>query len=84
MSLVNNEKKYTRFAGNFDDHADAVAIRSASPNRAQLGLHTEPLNISIGQLFTPYRPGTSTMVIDGGDTTNTIKKLLLEIRVLLY
>ena len=23
LSLVNNEKKYTRFAGNFDDHADA-------------------------------------------------------------
>ena len=23
LSLVYNEKKYTRFAGNFDDHADA-------------------------------------------------------------
>ena len=23
LSLVNNEKKYTRFAGNFKDHADA-------------------------------------------------------------
>ena len=22
LSLVNNEKKYTRFAGDFDDHAD--------------------------------------------------------------
>ena len=24
LSLVNNEKKYTRFAGKFDDHADAL------------------------------------------------------------
>ena len=23
MCLVDNEKKYTRFAGNFEDHADA-------------------------------------------------------------
>ncbi len=23
MCLVNNEKKYTRFSGNFEDHADA-------------------------------------------------------------
>ena len=23
LSLVNNENKYTRFAGNFDDHADS-------------------------------------------------------------
>ena len=24
MCLVNNERKYTRFAGNFEDHADAL------------------------------------------------------------
>ena len=45
-------------------------------DRAQPGLPAEPLNVSIGQLFALYRPGTSAMVIDGGDTTNTIKKFL--------
>jgi hypothetical protein len=44
------------------------------PDRAQPGLQAEPLNISIGQLFTPYCPGTSAMVIGGGNTTNTTKK----------
>ena len=45
----------------------AGAIRRASPNRARLGLHVEPLNADIGRLFAPYCPGT-----DGGDTTNTM------------
>ena len=52
----------------------AGAIWRASPDRARPGLHAEPLNVSIGRLFAPYCPGTSAMVIDGGDTTNTIKK----------
>jgi len=52
----------------------AGAIWRASPDRAQSGLHVEPLNVAIRRLFAPYRPGTSAMVIDGGDTTNTIKK----------
>ena len=53
----------------------AGAIRRASPDRAQPGLHGEPLNVAIGQLFAPYCPGMSAMVIDGGDTTNTKKNI---------
>ena len=53
------------------------AIRRALPDRAQPELHEEPMNIAIGQLLAPYRPSTSAMVIDGGDTTNTINKKLL-------
>ena len=41
------------------------------PNRAQPGLHTEPLDVAIGRLLASYRPGASIMVIDGSDTTNT-------------
>ena len=54
----------------------ASAIWSASPNKAQPGLHAEPLSVTIVQLLAPYCPSMSAMVIDGGDTTNTIKKLL--------
>ncbi len=57
----------------------AVAIWSASPNRAQPGLPLEPLNVSIGRLFAPYCPGMSAMVIDGGNTTNTMNKKLFAI-----
>ena len=53
----------------------AGAIWRTSPNRALPGLHEEPLNVAIGRLLAPYCPSTSAMVIDGGDTTNTIKKL---------
>jgi hypothetical protein len=75
MCLVNNEKKYTRFAGNFKNHADApLRFGAHRPIEHDQWLPAEPLNVSIGRLFAPYRPGTSTMVIDGGDTTNTIKK----------
>ena len=49
-------------------------MRRTSPDRAQPGLHAEPLNIAIGQLFAPYCPGTSAMVIDSGNTENTIRK----------
>ena len=44
---------------------------SASPDRAQPGLHPKPLNVAIGQLFAPYCPGASAMVINGDDTQNT-------------
>ena len=75
MCLVNNEKKYTRFAGDFEDHADArVRFGAHRQIEHESGLPAEPLIVSIGRLFTPYRPGTSAMVIDGGGTTNTIKK----------
>ena len=46
------------------------------PNRAQPGLHSEPLDVTIGQLLAPYCPGASAMVIDGSDTTSTQKNLL--------
>ena len=45
-------------------------MRRASPNRALPGLHTEPLDVTIGRLFAPYCPGASAMVIDGDDTQN--------------
>ncbi len=51
--------------------------RSTLLDRAQPGLLAEALNVSIGQLFAPYCPGTFAMVIGGGDTTNTIRKKLL-------
>ena len=54
-------------------------------DRAQPGLQAEPLNVAVGKLFAPHCPGTSAMVIDGGDTTNTIKKFFkLAIRLLFY
>ena len=46
------------------------------PDRAQPGLHMEPLDVAIGQLFAPYCPGASAMFINGSDTTNTHTKLL--------
>ena len=72
LSLVDIEKN-TRFAGHLDDHADALVRCGASPDGAQPGLHAEPLDVAIGRLLSLYRPGASAMVIDGGDTTNTIK-----------
>ena len=47
------------------------------PDRAQSGLHLDPLDVAIGQLLAPYCPGVSVMIINGGDTTNTQKKLLV-------
>ena len=47
-----------------------------SADRARPGLHVEPLDVAIGKLFAPYCPGESTMVIDGGDTTNTTTKTI--------
>ncbi len=73
-SLVDNEKNTLGLPAVPMTCGCAVAIRRASPNRAQPGLPPEPLNVSIGQLLAPYRPGTSAMVIHGGVTTNTIKK----------
>ena len=52
-------------------------MRRALPDRARPGLHAEPLNIAIGRLLTPYFPGTSTIIMDGGDTTNTTTTKLL-------
>ena len=73
MCLVNNEKKYTRFAGNFEEHADApLQFGAHRPIEHNQWLPAEPLNVSIGRLFAPYRSGTSAMVIDGGNTLNTI------------
>ena len=46
------------------------------PNRSQPGLHTEPLDVTIGQLLAPYFLGASALVINGSDTTSTHKKLL--------
>ena len=43
---------------------------SATPNRAQTGLHGEPLDVAIGRLFAPYCPDASAMVIDGEKTQN--------------
>ena len=75
MCLVDNETKYTRFAGDFEDHADArVRFGVHRPIEHNQGFTRKPLNVSIGQLFAHYCPGTSAMVIDGGNTTNTIKK----------
>ena len=78
MCLVDNEKKYTIFACNFEDHADApLRFGAHCPIEHDQWLPAEPLNVSIGRLFAPYRSGTSAMVIDGGNTLNTIKKKLL-------
>ncbi len=58
MCLVNNEKKYTRFAGDFRDHADArVRFGAHRPIDHESGLPAEPLIVSIGRLFSPYCPG---------------------------
>ena len=46
------------------------------PDRAQPGLHVEPLDVTIGRLLALYFPGTSSMVINGSGTTNTDTKLL--------
>ena len=51
-------------------------MRRTLPNRAQPGLHAEPLDAAIGKLLAPYFPGVSAMVIDGSDTTNTHTKLV--------
>ena len=65
LSLVDNGKKYMRFSGHFDDHADALV---------QCGAHC-PMDYNQGftQLLAPYCPGESAMDIDGGDTTNIQK-----------
>ena len=70
--LVDNEKNTQGSLAILMTMRMPGAMRRASPNRAQPGLHAEPLNIAIGKLFAPYCPSTSTMVINGGDTTNTI------------
>ena len=58
MCLVDIEKKYTRFAGNFEDHADArVRFGANCQIEHKSGLPAEPLNVSIGRLFALYRPG---------------------------
>ena len=45
----------------------------AFPDRAQPVLHVEPLDVPIGKLLAPNCPSTSSMVIDGSDTTSTQK-----------
>ncbi len=74
MCLVNNDKKYTRFAGNFEDHAD-VPLRFGAHCRIE---HNQGFTWShgtspLGNYLHRITPA-SAMVIDGGDTTNTIKK----------
>ena len=85
LCLVDNEKiQYVRWPFRWPCGC-AGAIQHTFPDRACPGLHAEPLNISIRRLFTPYHPGTSAMVIDSGNTTNTIKKnFQLAIRILFY
>ena len=51
-------------------------MRRASPNRAQPGLHAEPLEVAIRQLLVLYCPDASAMVINGSNTTSTHKKLV--------
>ncbi len=62
-SKVDNEKNTLGFP----------PISKTTPDRAQPGLHKEPIKVSIGPLFAPYCHGASAMVIDGSNTTNTIK-----------
>ena len=45
-----------------------------SPDRAQPGLHAEPMDVTIGQLLAPYLPGGLAVVIDGSNTTSTHTK----------
>ena len=52
----------------------AGAMRHTLPDRARPGLHREPLDVAIGLLFALYCPGKSTMVIEGGNTTNATTK----------
>ena len=58
LFLVDNEKKYTRFAGNFEDHADAP-LRFGAHRLIEHDqwLLAEPLSVSIGKLFAPYCSG---------------------------
>ncbi len=56
LSLVNNEKNTLGLQAIFM----TMRMRRCNlyaPNRAQPGLHAEPLNVSIGLLFAPYCPG---------------------------
>ena len=54
-------------------------MQRASLDRARPGIHAEPLDVTIGRLLAPYRPGASTMVVDGSDTTPA-QKILLALR----
>ena len=75
FSLVDNEKIH-EVCWPFQCSCECSGeMRHVSTDRAQPGLHTEPLDVAIGQLLAPYCPSTSAMVIDGGNTTNTKKKL---------
>jgi len=49
-------------------------MQRASPKISRPGLHAEQLDVTIGRLLAPYRPGASAMVIDGSNTTSTHKK----------
>ena len=55
-------------------------MRRGSPDRAQPGLHAEPLDLAIWQLLAPYCPGASAMVIAGSNTTTTHTQKLLALR----
>ncbi len=67
-------KKYTRFAGNFDDHADALLQFGAhcliKHNQGLPWIHWKS---PLGD-YSHHIALASAMVIDGGDTINTIKK----------
>ena len=62
MVMGNNELATTKNAG--ESLAISIAMRmqrsttrGASPDRACLGLHSEPLDAAIGRVPAPYLPG---------------------------
>ncbi len=45
---INDDKKYTSNAGNFDGHAYTVVRPGTSPDGAHPWLHAKPLDAAIG------------------------------------
>ncbi len=55
---INDDKKYTSNAGNFEGHAYTVMQCGVqSPDGAHPWLHAKPLDATIGQVPAPYLPG---------------------------
>ena len=60
-SGIEDNKKYTSNAGDFDCHADAAMQCRAHcpmPDGAHLWLHVKPLDAAIGQVSKPHHLGS--------------------------
>ena len=55
---ISDNKKCRQIAGYFNCHVDvAVQCRGALPGGAHPGLHSKPLDATIGRVPEPYHPG---------------------------